>query len=377
MRPPWEWGRRPMKLPASLHDDGAGPPCVVHLVRAVNGVDSLHEFAAAMRAHPPGIEHELVLAMKGFSSPAQAAPYLEAVADLEPQIEFFPDVGLDLGLYFAAAARLRRGRYCFVNSHTRPVVVGWLAMLNAGLDLHDVGMVGATGSWSSFHSWVTYSMGLPSFYRSVLPPIREARRLLLEIDFEQLRIEERSRRDTLRTRLGLFSQLPEELLTFDPFPTPHLRNTTFMVSHEVLRAMRLFVVRNKMDTYVLESGSLNITRQVVRMGLRTLVVDSEGAVYEPGEWYRSGTLWQGDQERLLSVDNRTRSYARGGIERRRVLAGLAWGLHADPRPAHDERSQPRVDSPLPDAGSSPRQADPRPLGSGSDEDLAQQRIGQR
>jgi hypothetical protein len=105
-----------------------------------------------------------------------------------------------------------------------------------------------------------------------------------------------------------------------------------MVSHAVLRDMRLFVVRNKMDTYVLESGSLNITHQVQEMGLRTLVVDCTGAVYEPAEWYRSGTLWQGRQERLLTVDNRTRAYERGGIMRRRVLAGLAWGLHADPRP---------------------------------------------
>ncbi len=343
MRPPWDRGRRPLVLPESFERDSAGPPCVVHLVRAVNGVDSLREFAAAMRAHPPGVEHELVLAMKGFASRAEAAPYIEEVADLAPTIEFFPDIGLDLGLYFAAAARLRRGRYCFVNSHTRPVVNGWLAKLDAALHLHSVGTVGAAGSWSSMHSWVMYSMGLPSFYRSVLPPIRQARRLLLEIDFEQLRIEERSKLDSLRTRVRLISQLPEELFAFEPFPTPHLRNTTFMVSHAVLRAMRLFVVRNKMDTYVLESGSLNITRQVVQMGLRTLVVDCTGAVYEPGEWYRSGTLWQGDQERLLSVNNRTRSYERGGIERRSVLSGLAWGLHADPHPSRQSREDPLKD----------------------------------
>ncbi len=335
-----------MMLPGLPAEDSAGPPCVVHLVRAVNGLDSLRKFVAAMRAHPPGIEHQLVLAMKGFGSAAEAAPYIAAAADLQPEIEFFPDTGLDLGLYFASAARLRRGRYCFVNSHTRPVVDGWLAKLDAAFELPDVGMVGATGAWSSFHSWVMYSLGLPSFYRSVLPPIRRARELLLEIDFEQLGVEQRSRRDSLRTRLGLLSQLPEELLAFPPFPTPHLRNTTFMVSHDVLRSMRLFVVRNKMDTYVLESGSLNITRQAQEMGLRTLVVDCAGAVYEPAEWCRSGTLWQAQQERLLTVDNRTRAYERGGIERRRVLSGLAWGLHADPRPpleAAGEAGRPEED----------------------------------
>jgi hypothetical protein len=331
---PWDWDRRPLTLPATEKREGvAGRPCLVHLVRAVNGLDALRGFVAAVRRHPAGIEHELVLAMKGFASVTEAEPYLAEVADLNPKPLFFADQGLDLGVYFAAAARLRRERYCFVNSHTRPAVDDWLAKLNGALDLPSAGMVGATGSWASFHSWVTYSMGLPSAYRDVLPPIAVARKQLLEIDFEQLGIEERSRIDSLRTRLRLLSQLPEELLAFEPFPTPHLRNTAFMVSHDVLARMRLFVVRNKMDTYVLESGSLNVTRQVERMGLRTLVVDSAGAVYEPGDWYRSGTLWQGDQERLLAVDNRTRSYECGGPMRRRVLSGLAWGERMDPTPS--------------------------------------------
>jgi hypothetical protein len=333
IRYPWDWGRRSLTLPdAAAQSDPLAPPCVVHLVRAVNGLDSLRGFARAMRRHPPGIEHELVLAMKGFTTAADVAPYLAEVADLAPKLLFFADQGLDLGVYFAAAARLRRSRYCFVNSHTRPVVDGWLAKLTAALDLPDVGMVGATGSWASFHSWVTYSMGLPSRYRGVLPPVAEARRELLGIDFEQLGTDRRSAVDSLLRRLQLLAQLPEELVSFKPFPTPHLRNTAFMVSHAVLRDMRLFVVRNKMDTYVLESGSLNVTRQVQLMGLRTLVVDSAGAVHEPGDWYRSGTLWQGEQERLLAVDNRTRSYERGGPRRRETLSGLAWGEHAGDGP---------------------------------------------
>jgi hypothetical protein len=343
MRPPWERMRRPLVLPAAPNATGSRePPCLVHLVRKVNGIDSLRGFAEAYRRHPPGIDCELVLAMKGFASPLDARPYLQEVADLAPEPLFFPDRGIDLGVYFAAAARLCCERYCFVNSHTRPRVDGWLAKLSAALDGPAVGMVGATGSWASLHSWLTYSMGLPSAYRGVLPPLQIARAKLREIDLEQLGVERQSKAELLRARLRLLAQLPEELVDFKPFPTPHLRNTSFMVSHSVLCRMRLFVVRTKMDTYALESGPLNVTRQVEEMGLRTLVVDSEGAVYDPSEWYRSGTLWQGDQERLLSIDNRTRSYARGDTERRRVLAGLAWGMHAAAGLSGEDTSQHRI-----------------------------------
>lgn len=339
MRAPWTWRRVPLVLPKASAPASAEPPCVVHLVRKLNGIDSLREFAEAYRRHPPGLDCELVLAMKGFASPADAQPYLREVADLAAEPLYFRDRGLDLGVYFAAAARLRRERYCFVNSHTRPRVDAWLAKLNAALDRSQVGMVGATGSWASVHSWITYSMGLPSSYRGVLPPLGLARRELQKIDLEQLGLEHRSRVARLRTRLRLLSQLPEELVDFRPFPTPHLRNTAFMVAHAVLAEMRLFVVRTKMDTYTLESGSLNVTRQVQEMGLRTLVVDCDGVSYEPRDWYRSGTLWQADQARLLSVDNRTRSYACGDIARRRVLAGLAWGLHAAPQASREDTLQ--------------------------------------
>jgi hypothetical protein len=332
MRRPWEWNRTPLALPPTSCGRDGGPPCVIHLVRAANGIDSLREFAAAMRAYPPGVEHELVLAMKGFDSRAQAAPYIAQAADLEPTIEFFPDLGLDLGVLFGVAARLRRSRYCFINSHTRPAAAGWLAKLDAALALSGAGMVGATGSWLSSHSWLAYSIGLPSFYRGVLPPIREARGVLLEIDLEQQRVERRSKRDVLWTRLALLSQVPEELLAFAPFPTPHLRNTMLMVGHDTLRSLRLFPVRTKFDTYVLESGSLNMVGQLARMGQRALVVDSDGAVYKPAEWYRSGTYWQGRQERLLAIDNRTLAYERGDAPRRRVLSALSWGLHADLAP---------------------------------------------
>jgi hypothetical protein len=185
MRPPWAWRQTPLRLPPTpVEVSGADPPTLVHLVREVNGLGAFRGFAEALRTHPPGLDCDLVLAMKGFSSRAQAAPYLREAADLAPTTLFFPDRGMDLGVYLALAARLRRDRYCFVNSHSRPLVEGWLAKLDAALARPGVGQVGATGSWASMHSWVTNLIGLPSAYKGLLPPRAIARQLSLELQRE-------------------------------------------------------------------------------------------------------------------------------------------------------------------------------------------------
>jgi hypothetical protein len=103
-----------------------------------------------------------------------------------------------------------------------------------------------------------------------------------------------------------------------------------MVSHATLRRLCLHEIRGKMDAYALESGRASITRQAQRLGLRTVVVDRAGAAYDPERWHHSRTLWQGDQEGLLVADNQTLAYARGDLQRRRLLSGFAWGSDADP-----------------------------------------------
>lgn len=331
MRTPWDWARTPLVLPPAREQPEREPAtCLVHLVRAANGLGSLREFAQALRRHPPGIEYELVFAMKGFTSLEEVEPYLQEIADLPHDTLFFPDRGFDLGVYFATAARLRRTSYCFVNSHGRPVADGWLAKLKAALDRPGVGQVGATGSWASSHSWVMYSMGLPSAYRGLMPPLAVAREQLMGIQLERLAVERPTMAHSLRVRARALLRLPEDIWGYGPFPTPHLRPNTFMITHEVLRRLRLFVVRSKLDTYALESGRESITSQLERIGLSSLVVDNTGATYTPETWDRSQTFWQGDQRGLLVADNQTLCYARGDAIRRKVLSAVAWGPNSDP-----------------------------------------------
>jgi hypothetical protein len=319
------------RLPESFSSsEGAHRTCVVHLVHAENGIEPFIAFIDSWRRCSPGADCDLVLAMKAFAGTEEAEPFLTHARDLAPEILFFGDEGLDLGVYFAAAARLRRDRYCFLNSHSELLVEGWLAKLEAALAQPGAGIAGATGSWASSRSWVTYMLGLPSAYRGPMPGRRAAREAFLTIDLERTGLAARSRWESLRVKLRVLAEIFEQTLAFERFPAYHLRTNAFMISHETLVRLRLRTIKRKMDAYRLENGRASITRQVQHLGLRTLVVDRAGAFYDHEEWDRSYTLWQGDQRGLLVADNQTRSYARGDESRRRVLSAFAWGVRADP-----------------------------------------------
>jgi hypothetical protein len=316
--------------------DARPPVCVVHVVRALNGPAPFRAFVHALRGCPPGIGYELVLAFKGFASPEQAQPYLDDARGLPANAMFFPDTGFDLGVYLAAAARLRRERYCFLNSYSEPLSEGWLARLDTALDLGDVGIAGASGSWNSSRSWLLHSLGLPSPYRGLLPPRGVAREQFAQIDSERAGPPGEPGAGASpfarlpRAALQALSELPRQLRDFEPFPAHHLRTNGFVIDHSTLMRLHLRKVREKTDAYLLESGRDSITRQVQRTGLRAVVVDRDGEVYDQDRWHLSRTFWQGSQEGLLVADNQSRSYARGGADRRRLLSTMAWGSCAEP-----------------------------------------------
>ena len=339
-------GARRCELPrAPAGVGGADPPCLVHLVREVNGLGWFRAFAEALRAHPPGVDYELVLAMKGFASRAQAAPYLERGRGSRAQADLLPGSRLRHRHVPRRSPRVCAATVTASSIRTRrPLVDGWLAKLDAALARPGVGQAGATGSWASVHSWVTNTVGLPNAYRGLFPARQVLRELTMEIQREAASLgigsdlnSARSTVSTTRLRLRSVPRVPREFFEFEPFPARHLRTNTFMISHAALRELRLSPVRNKMDIYVLESGRQSITAQLERIGLRSLVVDRAGAVHGPEQWDRSHTLWQGEQEGLLVADNQTLSYTAGAFARRNLLSTLAWGVSADPWPPPEDR----------------------------------------
>jgi hypothetical protein len=124
--------------------------------------------------------------------------------------------------------------------------------------------------------------------------------------------------------------LARQLRGFPQFPAPHLRTNAFLIERELMLRIDTGSLREKTDTYLLESGRRSLTRQIERMGLEARVVGRDGVSYGPREWASSHTFWQGSQRNLIVADNQTRSYEHGDSEVRRALSAHAWAELAAP-----------------------------------------------
>lgn len=303
---------------------------VVHLVRASNGIGPYKTFIESLKGSSPGVDYELILAMKGFKDALEAEPFMDLVHDLKPKTVFVPDIGFDLDVYFEVATRLQRDRYCFLNSFSRILTPNWLENLEKAIQMPGVGVVGATGSWGSTRSYQLYRLGASTPYKGVFYDRRNVWEQFRSIDSERTGIPPPG---MLRRRLRIAltcRELVRQVAYFKTFPAVHLRTNAFLISGDILAKLRFGTVRTKVDVCRIESGKKSMTNQIHDLGLKTLVVDRFGNTYEPENWPQSQTFWQGSQRGLMVADNQTSNYQDGNLERRSVLSRFAWGPIANP-----------------------------------------------
>jgi hypothetical protein len=263
---------------------------LVHLVWAPLGPEPLREFLRSYHEHPPGAEHELVIALNGARSESadesSRAALLAELAGTQHRLFALEKPVLDLAAYDAAARGLEHPRICLVNSYSVGLTDGWLGLLSQALDAPGVGLVGASGSWESQAEWVR---GRPRHWAYQLLTLRAAR-----------------------------SDYPR-------FANPHVRTTGFMIGRELLLEMGLDAVRDKRTAYLQESGRASMTRHVQERGLRAVVVGRDGRSYDVDDWPLSRTFRIGEQENLLIADKQTRDYERAAPRTRRRLCRDSWG----------------------------------------------------
>ena len=296
---------------------------VVHLVRKRNGLAPFERFLRSYREHPSGAAHELAFLFKGFKGEGDTREYDGLVADLPHSREFIPDVGFDLHAYFGAAQRLKHDYLCFLNSYSRILGDEWLAKLHRCVVQEGVGLVGASGSWQSMAGgYAAHQNAGRSLGKSRSLPARIIKGLLDR------------RPGMLQRRVGFallkLSGALRPGRNFPPFPNYHIRTNAFMGARATLLRIQLGPMRFKFSAYKFESGIDSMTNQVLRLGLRVLVVGRDGKGYPPQLWHASNTFWQSRQENLLVADNQTEAYLASDPVWAAALSSYAWGGLARP-----------------------------------------------
>ena len=280
--------------------------CVVHLVRNCNGPKVFERFVSAYRKNEPGIDHRLLFLFKGFDSSEDLSEYRAILSGLDYLELRVPDTGYDIGSYMMAfqAYRHEFWYFCFLNSYAEPLHGEWLALLYRHASRPEVGLVGVTGSYQSLYSDAEFENYI---YARTLHPLK---RSLIRAALTYIRLK----------RFPFFAS----------FPNPHVRTNGFMLPTSVLQRVRVWKMRCKMDAYRFESGKQGLTRQVLRMGRKPVVVGADGVGYDIEDWYKSNTFRRANQENLLIADNQTRVYDDGDLKLKVFYSHHAWGEKAWP-----------------------------------------------
>ena len=297
---------------------------VVHLVRRKNGLEPFERFLASYRTYPAGIPHDLILIFKGFPKGGKTQDYDRLLVDVPHRRIYLADFGFDLRPYFKAVAMLEHHHLCFINSFSRILAQDWLIKLYRCATAEGVGVVGATASYQSFSS--------DSADRKRMLRIMSLNKRL----GWQIRhiFNDRHPRLILQRAAAWFLgvlRIWSPARYFPLFPNYHVRTNAFMASREVLARVSIGPMFFKLSAYMFESGHDGMTQQIMKFGLRPLVVGRDGVSYEKEDWPNANTFWQGRQENLLISDNQTEAYDNADIERRAELSKFAWGSFARPQ----------------------------------------------
>lgn len=297
---------------------------VVHLVRRKNGLAPFERFLASYREYPAGVPHDLVLVFKGFPFGHGTRTYDRLLADVPHSRMYLADYGFDLRPYFKAVERFDYRFFCFLNSFSRILDVDWLAKLHRWVTKEGVGLVGATGSYESFSS-----------------NRAERSNMLAGLGFmERLHwrlghlLSGSGPRTIGQHAAGWMVEtlgLKDPRQNFPSFPNFQIRTNAFMAARKTLLQIRSGPMLFKFSAYALESGQNSLTSQVMRHGLKPLVVARSGESFEKEQWHLSNTFRQSLQENLLIADNQTDVYGASTAAERAVLARQTW--HEFARPA--------------------------------------------
>lgn len=242
---------------------------VIYLWRYENPPHFAHRFLQSLSRFPAGIDYKLLYLLKGFPAGATDRTLEKFRSKLPCEcdtLEISDDLFSVSSHIAGAESELCTTEFIFcVTSWSEILAPNWLLhFYSAYLETPDCGIVGATGSFEAFDSSVQ-------------------------------------------------------------FPNPSIRTTAFFIKKADFIAAERGPLKTKQDNNLFECGPFSLSKQMLEVGRKLIVVDRNGKPYAPNDWPGSRTFRSGHQEGLLVSDNRTHSYDKANSRKRHTLARLAWG----------------------------------------------------
>ena len=304
---------------------------VVYLCRFADGESAVRTFVQSYRAHTAGVTHDLHGILKGFPDLPSLASARALFAGIPVNFVELEDTGYDIGSYFAAAKVASNRRLIFFNTFTELLADDWLKKFDTALSLPGVGIVSATGSWQSLSSYyeVIVRLGWHEIGRICTTWFSRRNRHNQDSPADQGLRARSGGPEAASLGRGLYLLLRPDrylryLYQYGRYPNPHVRSNAFMIERHCFLSLHTSSFEKKNDAYRFESGRQSMTKQIMAQGLRPVLVDRNGSVYDISEWESSSTYWVDHQANLIAADNRTRQYENGSQERRRRLQDYAW-----------------------------------------------------
>lgn len=267
--------------------------CVVHLVREINGIAPFREFIHSYNQYKSGQKHDLLIVFKGFKKNHIPNEYKELLHDIKYNSIFIMDWGYDIRAYTMVTKKFNYRYFCFLNSFSVILSHDWLYKMYTHISDTSIGLVGSTASYQSLYSSL-------------------------------LKINETEAPKSFKKKIINYTRLKIYKLYFKPFPNYHIRTNAFIISRDLMLKIKHPVILRKLDALYFESGKNSLTRQVLNMGFRVIILDKNGQCHEMENWKNSNTYFHGNQENLLISDNKTRVYSKSDSKEKHLLSKITW-----------------------------------------------------
>jgi len=241
--------------------------CTVYLFRTIHPISDFTRFMDGFEKYTRSGICRLCIILKGAVSQDQEEVIYRRVESMKSKFDIFivriDDSCLVSEAYYKVSRDLSDKYVCFCNTYSEPIVPDWLEKLSGIVVEDQAGVSGATGA-----------------YESTLSETR--------------------------------------------FPNPSLRTNAYFVSRELYLNLDGVDASDREGALRFESGQTSMTRQILALGKRVVVVNGDGNAFDINKCHEANAFRSVGPQNLLVADNRTRAYDEADEKLKAKLRRFAW-----------------------------------------------------